>query len=88
MNLEHVFGEDHFIRRIPESELSTPEDYLKSNIDLTAPSTQQPLSPSKDGSSETIPEEGEDYDIDEIDPEDPEEPLTNEETPLLSDDKL
>ena len=30
MDLETIFGQGHFIRRIPESQLSTPEDYLES----------------------------------------------------------
>jgi hypothetical protein len=30
MDLETIFGQGHFIRRIPESQLSTPEDYLDS----------------------------------------------------------
>ena len=30
MDLESMFGPDHFLRRIPEAELSTPEGYLDS----------------------------------------------------------
>merc|ERR1712238_14903 len=30
LDLDTIFGQGHFIRRIPESELSTPEGYLES----------------------------------------------------------
>ena len=87
VNLEFFFGRDHFIRRIPESELSTPEDYLESTTTHPqAPSPRQIHRSAKDGSNETIFEEGEE-DGDGSDEVDTEAPPVNEETPLLSDEK-
>ena len=71
MDLGSTFGspEDYFIRTVPESELSTPEQYLKS-LDSTAPDHPTDSSSDED---------------DEVDPEaPPETPPTNEESPLLS----
>jgi hypothetical protein len=69
-----VHREDHFIRSVPESELSTPEDYLKSIW------FEHPANSSSEG--------GDDDDLVAKtvlgDEEDLEAPApTNEETPLL-----
>ena len=72
-------GEDYFIRTVPKSELSTPEDYLKSmdedmDIDLSS------ASPPTNGNSE----EDDDVEKNEEKESEVEEPPANEETPLLS----
>ena len=67
--------ESYFIRTVPESELSTPEDYLKS-IDSSPPVLDT------DSSSKDEDETG--MKVDDDDEEDPEAPVVNEETPLLT----
>lgn len=71
MDLETIFGQGHFIRRIPESQLSTPEDYLDSirSPDVVADVVEKTTAMSE-----------EDDDID----EESGFIVTNEETPLLS----
>jgi hypothetical protein len=70
MDLGSIFGnrEDYFIRTVPESELSTPEEYLKRT----------------DSSPSDHPTDSSSSDEDVFDEEDPEISPTNEETPLLS----
>ena len=83
MDLETIFGQGHFIRRIPESQLSTPEDYLDS---IRSPETVADVVEKTTAMSE------EDDDIDEESgfivtesTSDSDGALsTNEETPLLS----
>lgn len=83
MDLETIFGQGHFIRRIPESQLSTPEDYLES---IRSPNVVADVVEKTTAMSE------EDDDIDEESgfivtesTSDSDGALsTNEETPLLS----
>mmetsp|Transcript_6476 Transcript_6476/g.7274 ORF Transcript_6476/g.7274 Transcript_6476/m.7274 type:complete len:866 (+) Transcript_6476:189-2786(+) len=46
LDLDTIFGQGHFIRRIPESELSTPEGYLES----LRPAASVPLPPEEEDS--------------------------------------
>eukprot|EP00535_Pseudo-nitzschia_heimii_P004948 CAMPEP_0197189136 /NCGR_PEP_ID=MMETSP1423-20130617/19219_1 /TAXON_ID=476441 /ORGANISM="Pseudo-nitzschia heimii, Strain UNC1101" /LENGTH=689 /DNA_ID=CAMNT_0042641173 /DNA_START=93 /DNA_END=2162 /DNA_ORIENTATION=- len=76
--------ESYFIRNIPESELSTPEDYLKS-IDSSLPDLDIDSDSSKDeetgtGSAVVAIENDETQDPE----EGPEKPVVNEKTPLLT----
>ena len=76
-----IFGnrEEYFIRTVPTSELSTPEEYLKS-MDQTPPTR-----PTDGGRSDD--ETGIESDVVEIvtdDAENPETAFVNEETPLLT----
>jgi hypothetical protein len=76
MDLASIFGnrEDYFIRAVPKSELSTPEEYLKRTGSL----------PSDNPTDSSSSDEDDDVEKNVFDEENPEKSPTNEETPLLS----
>ena len=83
MDLETIFGQGHFIRRIPESQLSTPEDYLDS---IRSPNVVADVVEK----TTAMPEEDDDIDeesgfiVTESTSDSDGALSTNEETPLLS----
>ena len=86
VDLGSIFGnrEDYFIRTVPESELSTPEDYLKRIEDSSPPG--HPADISSSSSSDKDEDEEDDVEKNASSPDEGtvEEPPTNEGTPLLA----
>jgi hypothetical protein len=54
MDLESIFGQGHFIRRIPESQLSTPEGYLDSIRSPAPPSLEEGSNDDDDDGDEAV----------------------------------
>lgn len=83
MDLETIFGQGHFIRRIPESQLSTPEDYLDSirSPDVVADVVEKTTAMSEE--DDDIDEES-GFIVTESTSDSDGALSTNEETPLLS----
>lgn len=83
MDLETIFGQGHFIRRIPESQLSTPEDYLESirSPDVVADVVEKTTAMSEE--DDDIDEES-GFIVTESTSDSDGALSTNEETPLLS----